>query len=160
MEFITEMPCQPDAMLCGTLLAAGRVDCEVQLAEHAPHDLLKLDPQKDSVYELLSKVYAAAGRWDNVVKIQNLMKERDVRMEAGHSWIKVRNRVHTFVAKDISHFQTEIYAMLRDLGKQMKDADYVTNTSIVLLGCGSAAAAAARALFLLPQGNASTQPLG
>jgi hypothetical protein len=28
-----------------------------------------LDPQKASVYELLSKVYAAAGRWDNVVKI-------------------------------------------------------------------------------------------
>ncbi|CAK9268734.1 unnamed protein product [Sphagnum jensenii] len=134
MEFITEMPCQPDAMLCGTLLPACRVDCEVQLAEHAAHDLLKLDPQKASVYELLSKVYAAAGRWDNVVKIQNLMKERAVRKEAGHSWIKVRNRMHTFVAEDISHFQTEIYAMLRDLRKQMKDADYVTNTSFVLLG--------------------------
>ncbi len=161
MEFITEMPCQPDAMLCGTLLPACRVDCEVQLAEHAAHDLLKLDPQKASVYELLSKVYAAAGRWDNVVKIQNLMKERAVRKEAGHSWIKVRNRMHTFVAEDISHFQTEIYAMLRDLRKQMKDADYVTNTSFVLLGCGlAAAAAAARALFLLPQGNAGTQPLG
>ncbi|CAM6068361.1 unnamed protein product [Sphagnum tenellum] len=50
-----------DAMLCGTLLPACRVDCEVQLAEHAAHDLLKLDPQKASVYELLSKVYAAAG---------------------------------------------------------------------------------------------------
>ncbi len=70
MEFITEMSCQPDAMLCGTLLPADcEVDCEVQLAEHAAHDLLKLDPQKASVYELLSKVYAAAGRWDNVVKI-------------------------------------------------------------------------------------------
>jgi hypothetical protein len=85
--------------------------------------------------------------------------ERDVRKEAGHSWIKVRNRVHTFVAEDISHFQTEIYAMLRDLGKQVKDADYVTNISFVLLGHGLAAAAA-RAFFLLPQGNASTQPLG
>lgn len=132
MEFIAEMPCQPDAMLCGTLLRACRVDCEVQLAEHAAHDLLKLDPQKASVFELLSKVYAAAGKWDNVVKIQNLMKERAVRKEAGHSWIKVRNRVHTFVAEDISHFQTEMYAMLRDLSKQMKDADYVTNTSFVL----------------------------
>ncbi|CAK9215921.1 unnamed protein product [Sphagnum troendelagicum] len=161
MEFITEMPCQPDAMLCGTLFPACRVDCEVQLAEHAAHDLLKLDPQKASVYELLSKVYAAAGRWDNVVKIQNLMKERAVRKEAGHSWIRVRNRMHTFVAEDISHFQTEIYAMLRDLHEQMKDADFVINTSFVLLGRGlAAAAAAARALFLLPQGNAGTQPLG
>jgi hypothetical protein len=88
------------------------------------------------------------------------MKERAVREEAGHSWIKVRNRVHTFVAEDISHFQTEIYAMLRDLSKQMKDADYVTNTSFVLLGCVSAAPAPARALFLLPQGNAGTQTLG
>ncbi len=50
--------------------------------------------------------------------------------------------------------------MLRDLGKQVKDADYVTNTSSVLLGRGLAATAAARAFFLLPQGNASTQPLG
>jgi hypothetical protein len=87
------------------------------------------------------------------------MKERDVRKEAGHSWIKVRNRVHTFVAEDICHFQTEIYAMLRDLGKQVKDADYVTNTSFVSLGRELAAAAAASAFFLLPQGNASTQPL-
>jgi hypothetical protein len=85
------------------------------------------------------------------------MKERAVRKEAGHSWIKVRNRMHTFVAEDISHFQTEIYAMLRVLRKQMKDADYVTNRSFVLLGHGSAAA---RVLFLLPQGNAGTQPLG
>ncbi len=158
MEFITEMPCQPDAMLCGTLFPACRVDCEVQVAEHAAHDLLKLNPQKASVYELLSKVYAAAGRWDNVVKIQNLMKERAVRKEAGHSWINVRNRVHTFVDEDTSHFGTEIYAMLRGLSKQMKDADCVTNTSFVLLGRGSAAAA--RALFLQPQGNAGTQPLG
>jgi hypothetical protein len=80
MEFITEMPCQPDAMLRGTLFPAGRVDSEVQLAEHAAHDLLKLDPQKASVscFHFLKDIQQLCGEF-----LQIAIQEK---MEMLFSW--------------------------------------------------------------------------
>ena len=82
---------------------------------------------------LLSNIFAAAGKWDDVAIVRKLMKDRALKKEPGCSWIEVGNCVHTFVVRDMSHPRTkEIYAKLEELTGQMEAAGYVPETNFVL----------------------------
>lgn len=131
--FINRMPLEPDATLWMTLLGACRLHGNVKLAERAADGALKLGAQNAAVYVMLSNVYAAAGRWDDVVKVRNVMEQRGVKKEPGRSWIEVHNTRHEFVAEDRSHPQTEkIYNELERLNVHLKKAGYVPDTHSVL----------------------------
>jgi hypothetical protein len=50
------------------------------------------------------------------------MDEAGVKEEAGESWIEVKNEVHAFVARDMSHPDSlSIYQMLAELVNVMQD---------------------------------------
>eukprot|EP01018_Ginkgo_biloba_P007849 Gb_36704 [translate_table: standard] len=69
---------KPTTGVLGALLGACRVHCNIELGEHVFERLLELDPKHDGNYVLLSNIYAAAGRWDDVAKVRNMMKDRAV----------------------------------------------------------------------------------
>eukprot|EP01018_Ginkgo_biloba_P016206 Gb_38679 [translate_table: standard] len=132
-HFINKMPFQSSDSVWRTLLGACRVHNNVEIGMRAAEHLLELAPEDSSAYVLLSNIYAAAGRWDDVAKVRKMMDDRGVKKEAGLSWIEVRNMVHRFVVRDRSHPQTEdIYAKLEELTSQMKEAGYKPNTRLVL----------------------------
>eukprot|EP01018_Ginkgo_biloba_P010582 Gb_16515 [translate_table: standard] len=132
-EFINRMPFQPSISVWQSLLGASRIHGNMEVGKHAAECLLELEPHDSSTYVLLSNIYAAANRWDDVARVRKMMKDRGVKKEPGRSWIDVNNRVHRFVADDRSHPQAEkIYAMLERLSEQMKNAGYVPNTNFVL----------------------------
>lgn len=136
---INQMPFPPDAAIWDTLLGACRVHGNVDLAEMAADKALQLNPENAAVYVLLSNVYAAVGRFEDVAKIRRVMEGRGVRKEPGKSWIEVNNTVHEFVADDKSHPQAEeIYAELRRLSLQMEEAGYSPDTQFVLHEVGKA----------------------
>lgn len=82
---------------------------------------------------LLSNMYAAAGRWDDVAKVRTKMKDKRLKMTPGCTLVEINNRVYQFIADDRSHpHSDEIYSTLESLAVQMKDAGYVPNTSLVL----------------------------
>eukprot|EP01018_Ginkgo_biloba_P036700 Gb_40432 [translate_table: standard] len=132
-EFIRKMPLQPGATVWGALLAACRIHCNIELGEHIAEHLFYLEPENAGCYVLLSNIYAAAGRWDDVAKVRTMMKGRGLKKKPGCSFIEVNNRVHAFFVGDRSHPQSEkIYATLENLAGQMKEAGYVPNTNFVL----------------------------
>ena len=132
-DFIYQMPFEPDVSVWETLLGACRLHGNVKLAEHAAERALRLKPQNAAVYVLLSNVYAAVGRWDEVAKVRNVMDEKGLKKEAGRSWIEINNTIHDFVADDRSHPETEeIYSNLTRLASQMKKAGYVADRQFVL----------------------------
>eukprot|EP01018_Ginkgo_biloba_P030196 Gb_04417 [translate_table: standard] len=132
-NFMNRMPLEPDASVWGTLLGACQIHCNIELGEHVAEHLFELEPENAGYYVLLSNIYAAAGRWDNVAKVRLMMKDRGLRKTPGCSWIEVKNRVHTFLAGDKSHPQSEkLYAVLESLTQQMKKAGYVPNTNLLL----------------------------
>eukprot|EP01018_Ginkgo_biloba_P028364 Gb_34248 [translate_table: standard] len=132
-EFINNMPFEPDAIVWGAMLGACRIHGDVELGKRAAECLLELDPQNAGTHVLLSNIYAAAAKWDEVAKVRKLMKERGVKKKPGCSWIEVKSRVHAFIAEDRSHPQTEeIYATLESLAARMKDEGYIPNTNFVL----------------------------
>jgi pentatricopeptide repeat protein len=132
-EFIDEMPFKLDAVAWGSLLGACRVHVNTEVAKRAAEHLFELEPENAGTYVLLSNIYAAAGRWNDAAKIRILMKDRGVKKKPGCSWIKVKNKVHTFVVGDRLHPQTDaIYATLERLAGKMQEEGYVPNTNVVL----------------------------
>lgn len=132
-DFIENMPIEPGPSVWGALLGACRIHCNVELGEHAAKHLFDSVPQDAGFYVLLSNIYAAAGRWGDVVKVRTMMKDRGVKKPAGYSLIEVDNKVHAFIVGDRSHPQCQnIYAMLEILAGQMKAAGYVPNTNFAL----------------------------
>lgn len=64
---------QPDAPVWRTLLGACRIHGDVERAERIAEHLLDLDPQDVGTYRLLSNIYAADGRWDDVDRVREAM---------------------------------------------------------------------------------------
>ena len=130
---IKSMPLEADAAVWGALLGACRLHGNVMVAQRAAECSLKIEPQNAAVYVLLSHVYAAAGMSDSVEKVRNLMKDRGVKKPPGRSWIEVDKKVHSFVADDRSHPNTEdIYSELKSLMKKMRRVGYVPDTRWVM----------------------------
>lgn len=135
---ILNMPFNPGVSVWGALLGACRLHGNVEIGERAAENLLKLNPEDAGVYIVLSNIYAAAGRWEDVQKVRQIMDEREVIKKPGQSWIEVDGRVHSFAnADDKSHPQMqEIFAELKRLTEQIKEAGYVPDTSFVLHDVG------------------------
>eukprot|EP01018_Ginkgo_biloba_P018588 Gb_36614 [translate_table: standard] len=132
-DFIKRMPVKPDAGVWRALLGSCRIHCNIVLGEHVANQLLDLEHENAGIYVLLSNIYAAAGRWEDVAKVRTMMNERGLKKAPGCSSIEVNNRIHSFLSGDRSHPQSEkIYQALEILGGQMKEVGYVPNTSFVL----------------------------
>ncbi|XP_057835660.2 pentatricopeptide repeat-containing protein At1g11290, chloroplastic [Cryptomeria japonica] len=132
-DFIKKMPLEPDASVWGALLGACRIHNNIKLGEHAANCLIELKPDDAGYYVLLSNIYAAAGRWDSVMKVRTTMKDRGVKKSPGCSLVEINNRVYAFLVGDRSHPQLKkIYSFLEALAVQMKEAGYIPDTNFVL----------------------------
>lgn len=132
-KFIQDMPIEPSSSVWGALLGACRIHCNIELAERVAVSAFRIDPENNGYYVLLSNIYAAVGRWDDVTKVRMMMKDRGLKKSPGCSWIEVKNRIYAFTAGDQSLPQSkEIYAILGSLYQQMKEAGYVPATDFAL----------------------------
>lgn len=113
-EVIRNMPMEPNAVLWGSLLTGCAADdANVELAEIAMEQLIKLEPFNDGNYVLMSNIYAARARWDDAAKMRRLMKERNIVKNPGLSVIEINDVVHEFMVEDGRHPRSEeIYSML------------------------------------------------
>jgi pentatricopeptide repeat protein len=132
-DFIQKMPIEPGVALWRSFLGACKVHRNIELGEYVAKRLFDLDPENAGHYVVLSNIYAAAGRWDDVEKVREMMKGRRVKKEPGRTWIEVNNKVYAFAIGDKVYPQKqEIFAMLERLSGQMKAAGYVPDINFVL----------------------------
>lgn len=132
-DLIEKMPVKPNAAVWGALLGACRVHSNVELAELAAESLFELDAGNPGRYVLLSNIYATSGKRKKADNIRDLMKRRGVRKIAGCTIIEIKNMVHTFVAGDRSHPQTDlIYLELAKLMNRIKREGYSPDLNFVL----------------------------
>ncbi|CAN0916745.1 Pentatricopeptide repeat-containing protein At2g27610 [Linum grandiflorum] len=134
MDVVNSMPFPPGATLWRTVLGAARVHRNIALGELAAENLIAMEPNDSAAYVLLSNMHAVAGNWKERSKVRKLMDVRNVKKEAGYSWIEVKNTTHSFLAADVSHpMSNSIYAKLKELGSKLRDAGYRPDTENVLL---------------------------
>ncbi|KAI9083243.1 hypothetical protein K1719_034775 [Acacia pycnantha] len=134
---------QPDDITFVGVLSAcsqgGLVDlgCQVhghiELGEYVADHLFKLEPENTGAYVLLSNIYAAAGRWDDVARIRTRLNDRGMKKVPGCTSIEIDSFVHEFLVGDKSHPQSEnIYEMLNAIDKLLDASGFVPDTSEVL----------------------------
>ena len=133
-HFVNSIEGEPTAEIWCALLGACQVHSNKELGDIAARKLLELDPQNPGSYVLISNVLAASGRWQHVQDVRMRMKGIGLKKTPGCSWIEVKNKVHTFMARDKSHPQSlEIYQKLAQVTKTLeREAGYVAQTKLVL----------------------------
>ncbi|KAK3128129.1 hypothetical protein QOZ80_6BG0457360 [Eleusine coracana subsp. coracana] len=73
--------------LWGTLLSASRTQNNSKLGEFVGRKLIEMKPTEVGPYVLLSNIYATEGRWDDVEKVREMMKDNGVEKDIGLSLV-------------------------------------------------------------------------
>lgn len=132
-ELILKMPLKPDSSIWGSLLGACRIHGNIDLGERVADRIFHLDSTQSGYYVLLSNMYAAKSRWNEVEKVRELMVGRGVNKTQGFSLIEFNSCIYNFGVGDRSHPQSEkIYSLLEELAVPMRNLGYVPMTDFVL----------------------------
>jgi hypothetical protein len=122
-SFVTRMPMEANANIWGTLLGACKIHHEVELGRIVAEKLFKTEANDIGNYIVLSNLYAADARWDEVTELRKTMRDKDLKKPAGCSWIEVERTNNIFVVEDCSHPQRSlIYSTLYTLDQQVKES--------------------------------------
>ncbi|XP_031484917.1 pentatricopeptide repeat-containing protein OGR1, mitochondrial-like [Nymphaea colorata] len=132
-DLIVNLPVEVDVVLWQSLLGACYTYGNVELAERAMQRLAELNSNNSGDFVLMSNVYAASARWDDVGRTREAMKRVDVVKTPGFSYIKVDGVIHKFVMGDQEHEKSkEIYEKLDEICARARLLGYAPKTSFVL----------------------------
>ncbi|XP_057769977.1 pentatricopeptide repeat-containing protein At1g20230-like [Salvia miltiorrhiza] len=132
-NFIQQMSSEPSAAAWGALLGACRTYKNVELGRLAARRLFEIEPNNPGNYVLLFNILAAAKQWGEASEVRRLMRDRGIRKMPGCSWIRVNNRVHTFVVGDKDNdMSSEMYKFLDEVRVKMKLAGLYPDMEFVL----------------------------
>ncbi|KAL8256770.1 hypothetical protein R6Q59_028811 [Mikania micrantha] len=134
--FIRKMPIKPDEAIWGALLNACRIYKNFELGELAAQNIFDMVESNVGYYTLLCSFYADNGKWDEVAKLKELMKEKGIINDPGCSWVEVKGKVHAFLTDDQSHPQgKEIYLILNGFYEKMEEITEFDDSKADIL-CG------------------------
>jgi len=115
MEFIEKMPMEPSVEVWETLMNSCRVHGNIELGDHCAELVMKFDPSR-----LNEKAKAGLLLGETSVVQSNL---------ARRNLLGFRQLIQEFRTGDTSHPENDkIYALLRGLKMQMKEAGYIAET--------------------------------
>lgn len=118
---------EEDAVILGAFLNACNWNKNTELVKEVEEKLLVLEGSNGSRYIQLANAYASSGRWDEMRRIRNLMRGKELEKFSGCSWAYIDNQVQMFTSSDISHFKTEaIYSMLHFVTKDLSEIAKIT----------------------------------
>ncbi|KAL8239767.1 hypothetical protein R6Q59_016334 [Mikania micrantha] len=133
MTMIKNMDAKPDAVIWGSLLGACMIYKNVQLGEYFATKVLELEPGNSGAHMLLSNLYAADGKWNDVARIRTKFKDNGSKKIPGCTSIEVDGIVHEFLASDKTHpMSDKIYAMLEEINRLLDKCGHVSDKSLVL----------------------------
>lgn len=122
-----------DSIAWRTLLNACFLHRNYGLGRRVAEIVMQMDHNDAGTYLLLSNMYAKARRWDGVVKIRKLMRERNIKKEPGVSWVEIKDTAHVFVSEDKSHPESrQIYEKVAELLAKIKLLGYAPDITAVL----------------------------
>lgn len=122
MDLIHNLPIQAGPHIWGALLGACRIHQNIEIGEAVAKNLFPLDPNHAGYYILLSNIYCVDKNWHNAAKLRTLVKENRPKKIVGQSIVELKNEVHSFVAGDRFHDESDqIYELLRKLHAKMRE---------------------------------------
>ncbi|KAE8790896.1 pentatricopeptide repeat-containing protein [Hordeum vulgare] len=124
--FIRDSIFHDEPVIWRSLLASCRIHRDMERGQLVADRIMELQPNSSASYVNLYNIYLDAGELSLASKIRDVMKERGVKKEPGLSWIELRSGVHSFVAGDKSH--PESNAIYSKLAEMLSKIDKLTAT--------------------------------
>lgn len=90
-ELIEKVSVKGGSALWGALLSGCRTHLDLELAENVAKRLAELEPLDISPYIVLSDIYGAQGRWDDVERVRLMMKEKGLQKAAASSLVHIED---------------------------------------------------------------------
>ncbi|KAF8016406.1 hypothetical protein BT93_H1804 [Corymbia citriodora subsp. variegata] len=132
-DLIKSMPASPNDGVWGALLLACRVHGNSELGEIAANNLFQIEPEHPGYYVLLSNIYAASRRWQEVGKLRENMKTRGLSKPAAFSVIEYgQGTIGFHTADQLNPYRGEVYRHMERLVVEMKMRGYLPDRSCVL----------------------------
>lgn len=75
IEFINNMEIEPDFTVWVSLLSACCIHQEIKLGESLAKKVFFLNYRNGGLYILMSNLYAVVGKWDDVARVRDMMRE-------------------------------------------------------------------------------------
>nr|UPT48387.1 pentatricopeptide repeat protein AaPPR14 [Agave angustifolia]UPT49066.1 pentatricopeptide repeat protein AaPPR1502 [Agave angustifolia] len=121
-ELVKKVKGEPSKALWGALMSTSRAHCHWSLGEVLGKRLIEMDPRDVGPYVLLSNIYAAEGRWDEVEKVREKMRENGVKKGAGVSLVAGREPEFEILegGKTSIGKKRMVYSMLSEMGAHLK----------------------------------------
>ncbi|KAK2376221.1 pentatricopeptide repeat-containing protein, mitochondrial [Trifolium repens] len=130
-NLIKKMDFEASEFIWSNLIAGCLSQGNLELGCHAAKKLLSLKPKDAETYELLLNMYASAGRFEEVSKVRNIMKEEKVEKLKDWSWISIKDRVYSFETNDKAHIESSLVnKSLEDLLVKAKNLGYEVLESV------------------------------
>ncbi|CAA7035954.1 unnamed protein product [Microthlaspi erraticum] len=90
LDLVKTMPVKPDVLICGAILSACKSKGTLmELPREILDSFLEMEFEDSGVYVLMSNIFAANRRWDDVAKIRKLMKVKGISKIPGSSAVEV-----------------------------------------------------------------------
>eukprot|EP00246_Nothoceros_aenigmaticus_P014204 TRINITY_DN5283_c1_g2_i2.p1 TRINITY_DN5283_c1_g2~~TRINITY_DN5283_c1_g2_i2.p1 ORF type:complete len:254 (+),score=33.46 TRINITY_DN5283_c1_g2_i2:304-1065(+) len=122
--------CKDDPAGWRSLLNACRSHDDIDRGTRCFDHLAKLEPGCASAYVLMANIYANAGRWDDVERIEGLRKAAGAKKKLGKACIEIDSQLHEFVGGDE---RDDIASKSRSLNQRLrKEGGHVPLTKLVL----------------------------
>ncbi|MQL83038.1 hypothetical protein Taro_015531 [Colocasia esculenta] len=132
-NLVYSMPFEPDSAIWTSILKGCRLNCRVDLAEHAVKQLCILDPGDPSPYLHLIRIYGLTGQLSNLQRLRNEMSDAGITKRPGCSWIEINGKVNSFFAGDRSQsLSGEVFTYLKVLISKIKEIGYVPDYNLVI----------------------------
>ncbi|ONI30726.1 hypothetical protein PRUPE_1G269600 [Prunus persica] len=90
-ELIQELS-EPSGAVLASLLGACESHLDSQLGKEMAIKLSELEPENPTPFVILSKIYAALGRWEDAEKIRELMNDKTLRKLPGFSLLRMHQK--------------------------------------------------------------------
>ncbi|KAF7087831.1 hypothetical protein CFC21_090988 [Triticum aestivum] len=87
-DFVRGIPTRPNSDVWAALLGAATLHGDVDIANVASREVFELSRAgRPGAYMAFSNTLAAAGKWDSVHQVREMMKQRGVLKDAACSWV-------------------------------------------------------------------------
>ncbi|OAY63661.1 pentatricopeptide repeat-containing protein At4g02750-like [Ananas comosus] len=124
-ELMKKLNLEGSPALLGPLMSASTNHCNWKLGEFVGKKLIEMKPQDIGPYVLLSNIYAAEGRWDDVEKLREVIREKGLEKDLGFSLVGVEESESYSVDEEkvISEGKKSmVFSMSNEIGAHLKSS--------------------------------------
>lgn len=129
-KLLMSMPFESDVVGWMALLNACRSHGHVDCGERCFKQLVRLDPENAGAYVLMGNIYADAGKWTSVDRVESFRKSVGASKKPAKAGIEVKRQVCIFVVGDESN--DGVSSKWKTMDGFLKEGGYVPHKELVL----------------------------